>query len=61
MTVRRSQRGRYACGCRTEFVHGARGGVRMVPFCAWHGDGLGLGTLVLRRISTLLLGRARVG
>jgi hypothetical protein len=60
MTVRKSSTGRYACGCRTEFVHVSRGGMRMIPFCAWHGEGLALRTAALRRLRVLVLGRARV-
>lgn len=45
--------GRYACGCPVESSVGRSGIVRPVPCCIRHGEPLGLGTRVLRRLRAL--------
>jgi len=55
----RAPRGRYACGCHLERSYGAHGGVRIVPACARHGEGLAMRTAFSRAAVRAIRGTTR--
>lgn len=57
----RAPGGRYACGCRLDVARGTHGGVRVVPACGRHGEGLALRTAFVRALGRAVSGFVKRG